>query len=133
MKHWFCKALLLLVTLPALGVVSARQPAAAQASDLFVSSLFGPDGTNITSRVLRYDAATGTAIDVFASGGGLRGPAGLAIGPDGNLYVCSTFDHEGQPFEGSILRYNGTTGAFIDVFIAPGSGGLTAPADLLFR
>ena len=27
----------------------------------------------------------------------------------------------------SILRYNGTTGAFVDAFVPPGSGGLVEP------
>ena len=32
----------------------------------------------------------------------------------------------------SILRYNGTTGEFIDAFIPPGSGGLTSPGGATF-
>src|SRR5262249_1424158 len=32
----------------------------------------------------------------------------------------------------SVLRYNGTTGAFIGAFVPPGSGGLTDPAFLTF-
>lgn len=32
----------------------------------------------------------------------------------------------------SILRYNGATGAFIDTFVLPASGGLDEPSDLLF-
>ena len=132
MKQWLFKANLLLAALAAVVICDARQPAAAQTPDLFLSSLFGPDGTVDTSRVLRYDAATGTPIDVFASGGVLRGPAGLAIGPDGHLYVCSVFDHSGQPFEGSILRYNGTTGAFMDTFVPYGRGGMNRPQNLAF-
>lgn len=31
-----------------------------------------------------------------------------------------------------VLRYDGTTGAFIDAFVAPGSGGLDDPAGILF-
>ncbi len=31
-----------------------------------------------------------------------------------------------------ILRYDGTTGAFVDAFVAAGSGGLSAPAGLVF-
>ena len=33
---------------------------------------------------------------------------------------------------GSVLRYNGTTGAFIDQFVTPGSGGLVGPTFLVF-
>ena len=33
---------------------------------------------------------------------------------------------------GGILRYDGTTGAFIDSFVAMGSGGLSSPRPLIF-
>jgi streptogramin lyase len=77
------------------------------------------------NQVKRYDAATGAFIDTFASGGGLNGPEGLVLGPDGNLYVCSFFSNE-------VKRYNGTTGAFIDTFVSAGSSGLNGPAGLAF-
>jgi len=32
-----------------------------------------------------------------------------------------------------VLRYNGTTGAFIDIFVTAGSGGLDGPTFLVFR
>jgi hypothetical protein len=51
---------------------------------------------------------------VFASGGGLSLPGSLAFGRDGNLYVSSPGFTTTQP--DMILRYNGTTGAFIDTF-----------------
>ncbi|MCH8275214.1 MAG: PEP-CTERM sorting domain-containing protein, partial [Armatimonadetes bacterium] len=35
-------------------------------------------------------------------------------------------------FPGSVRRYNGATGAFIDEFVPHGSGGLSAPQGLLF-
>src|SRR5207247_7145317 len=47
---------------------------------------------------------------VFASG--VPDGVDLAFGPDGNLYVS---DWNG----GVVRRYNGTTGAFIDVFVHP--------------
>src|SRR5207248_2976388 len=49
----------------------------------------------------------------------------LVFGPDGNLYVVS---HDNN----SVLRYNGATGAFINAFVASGSGGLNAPFYLAF-
>ena len=42
-----------------------------------------------TNSVLRYDAHTGAFIDVFASGGGLSHPEGLALGPRRTLLVSS--------------------------------------------
>jgi DNA-binding beta-propeller fold protein YncE len=50
----------------------------------------------------------------------------LVFGPDGNLYVSSTADSK-------VVRYNGTTGAFIDDFVATGVGGLLYPFGLVFR
>ena len=63
--------------------------------------------------------------NVFASGG-LNGPFGVVFGPDDNLYVNSYFGN-------SVLRFSGSTGAFIDTFVSPGSGGLTGPTSLIFR
>ena len=56
-------------------------------------------------------AVAGDFIDVFASGSGLDAPNGLVFGPDGNLYVSSANTDQ-------VLRYNGNTGAFIDVFVS---------------
>lgn len=49
----------------------------------------------------------------------------LEFGPDGNLYV-PTFD------SGQVLRFNGSTGAFMNIFVAAGSGGIGHPTDSLF-
>jgi Concanavalin A-like lectin/glucanases superfamily/Calx-beta domain len=57
--------------------------------------------------------------------GGLSRARTARIGPDGNLYVASADTQ-------SVLRYDGTTGAFLDVVVPPGSGGLIGPNDLAF-
>ena len=54
-------------------------------------------------------AVPGDFVGVFASGGDLDTPYDLVYGPDGNLYVASFRSHE-------ILRYDGVTGEFLDVF-----------------
>src|SRR5262245_8581452 len=54
---------------------------------------------------------------VGAGSGGLSSPAGITLGPDGNLYVGSN--------NGAVLRYDGTTGAYINTFVSQGSGGLS--------
>jgi len=81
-----------------------------------------------TDSVTKY-SATGTLLGTFVTGGsgGLNGPdLGATFGPDGNLYVPSFYS-------GDVLRYNGTTGAFMDKFIAAGSGGMSQPRQILWR
>jgi hypothetical protein len=56
--------------------------------------------------------------------------ASLTFGPDGNLYVGKTVSE--SPGSGGIQRYNGTTGAFIDPFVAQGTG-LKGQGDIAFR
>jgi len=77
--------------------------------------------------VMTFDAADGTYLATFVSGGsgGLDGPRALAFGPDGDLYVIGANG-------GNVLRYDGTSGAFVGVFVAAGSGGLDGPFDLVF-
>jgi DNA-binding beta-propeller fold protein YncE len=87
-----------------------------------------------TNTVMRYDGTTGAplpapgqmgAVFVPNRSGGLQNPAQLILGRDGNLYVNSQDNN-------SVLRYDGTTGAFIDAFIRSGSGGLSTPRGLVF-
>jgi sugar lactone lactonase YvrE len=68
---------------------------------------------------------------IAPASGGLTRPRVPKFGPDSTgdgvneLYVASADTDE-------ILRYDGSTGAFLDVFVSQGSGGLNAPADLEF-
>jgi DNA-binding beta-propeller fold protein YncE len=106
----------------------------AAAIDLYVGSYtFNPTAPNF--RVRRIDGLTGDPYDgldgTFAGSDGLSFPRGLAFGPDGNLYVAS----EGT---NNILKYHGTTGAFLSEFIPAGAGsepfeeGLGAPKGIAF-
>ena len=85
-------------------------------------------------RVLRLDPHIGGVVEPFVfddpntpgdETGGLTWAHGLRFGPDRNLYVASSQNH-------SILRYDGTTGAFIDAFVPAGSGGLQFPLGIAF-
>ncbi len=102
---------------------------------------FGPDGNlyvldRIQSAVLRYDGATGVFIDTFvkSGAGGLTGGGAIAFGPDGNLYLTSgTESQDGSGVKNpQVLRYDGNTGKFKDIFVTAGSGGLENPFALLF-
>jgi hypothetical protein len=72
-------------------------------------------------------------LDRFVSNGsgGLARPRGSIFGPDANgdgisdLYVTSADTN-------AVLRFNGVTGAYIDTFVTPGSGGLKSPVDLAY-
>ena len=107
-------------------VVSAGVNQTVIKPELFVAA-------NNSNRVLRFDGTAGTFIDTFvpAGYGGLYWPDGVIFGPDNNVYVTSaTNPSNAGPRE--VLRYNGTTGAFIDAFVPPGSGGLQVATYQIF-
>ena len=79
----------------------------------------------LTNEVLRYDEVTGAPVGASRQRGEFAQPHGVAVGPDGNVYVSSGGTK-------SVLRYDRLMGAFIDVFVAPGSGGLIEPQGLTF-
>jgi hypothetical protein len=94
-------------------------------------------GAGVNS-VLRFEATTGApagvsgqpgdAVFIASGSGGLTNPSRIVFGHDGNAYVASTASSSN-----AILRYNGTTGAFIDAFVPSGSGGLDGPIAMVFR
>ncbi len=106
------------------GIAYAQPPGPAmQEAGLVVGNvLFGPD-----DGILRYTGA-GEFLDAVVPVGreGIAITCCATFGPDDNLYVS-------DPFGSRVVRFNGLTGAFIDVFVAPGSGGLQIPLVLLFH
>lgn len=98
------------------------------------SIVTGPDGfvyacAEEADQVLRIDPDALAIVGVLVGddpltpedeNAGLDGPTAAVFGPDGNLYVAS-FDSD------EILRFDGVTGEYIDVFVTAGSGGLNGP------
>lgn len=90
--------------------------------DIFVAS-------EEANMVLRYSGADGSYVGPFVfddpktkldETGGISGPGAVLFDPDGALLV-SSFDSD------AVLRYDGTTGAFTDVLVPTGTGGLDGP------
>ena len=92
---------------------------------------FGPDGDlyvslpNTGDDILRFDGTTGAPLGSIIPAGDPHpdGPRALLFGPDGNLYVTARDTNQ-------VLRYDGTTGAFIDIFAS--GGGLNGPSGMVF-
>jgi hypothetical protein len=88
---------------------------------LYVQSVLSRD-------VLRYDAKTGAPRPAPGQSGAIFLPGvdatALTFGRDGRLYVTTRAD--------DVRRFHARTGALIDVFIPPGSGGLSDGNDMEF-
>jgi WD40 repeat protein len=106
-------------------LVSARDGGLANPRAVLFRGGFAYVSGERSNAVLRYDAASGAFDREFVAAGQILGPTGMAFGPDGALYVASSV-------EGSVRRFDGETGAPIDVFVAPRSGGLAFPTFLFF-
>lgn len=89
--------------------------------------LYTPDRASIlvcawgTNAIRKYNANTGQFQSVFASGGGLTGPIGMAWHPDGGLLVSSFSSNQ-------VLKFT-ATGAFESVWST--GGDLATPYELL--
>jgi streptogramin lyase len=97
----------LLTALVVTMVLGGLAPAARAQTDLLVAS-------QLTGQVLRYDGATGASRGVFiaAGSGGLALARGLAVGPDGYVYL-------GTESPSTVLRFDAATGAFVGTFVSP--------------
>ena len=88
-------------------------------ADMLVSGFSGDS-------VYRF-SPSGTYLGVFASHPTLMdGPTAMIYNTGGNLLVLNEFSH-------NVLKFDGTTGAFISEFISPttlGSAGVTDPDDM---
>jgi hypothetical protein len=102
----------------------------------------------------RFEGPTGpnpgAFLGTFIAGGsnGLSTPSSMLFGPDGkndgkfDLFVTSAVLSSSSngnggtliaaPGSSEVLRYDGTTGAFLSTFVAPDSGGLQFPAFMTF-
>lgn len=100
------------------------------AGDLLVGNVNDDDTDN--ANILRFDGTTGDYVSTFVAtnSNGLYDPEYMIFGPDGHLYV--SLGEEGPTNQNSVLRFNGTTGAFINLFVSPDSGGIDEPKGLAF-
>jgi hypothetical protein len=139
------------------GNTGAPLPAPGQSGAIFVPSgsgglfrpggvAFGPDGnlyvtSQLTNQIMRYDGTTGAPLPgpgqpgaVFVpTAGGLSDPAGFVFGPGTDPADTSARDFYVISIHTSnVLRFDGQTGAFVDEYIADGSGGLNQPRDIVF-
>ncbi|MBD8526844.1 hypothetical protein [Pseudomarimonas arenosa] len=69
-----------------------------------------------SGEILRYDARTLAFVDRFVAAGDI-GPTGVAIGPDGDVYV-------GGYQSSSVLRFDGTSGALKGTVVSANAAGL---------
>jgi len=89
------------------------------ANNLFVVNSTDPGSVTV------LNATTGALITKVDAGGILNDPEGITVGPDKNIYVANAGGN-------NILKFDGTTGAFIGKFVADGSGGLIGPRGVAF-
>lgn len=97
----------------------------------FCPYTYGPDGNfyagvcaGVGPNTVRRYSPTGEFLDTVAPAGHINGPRD--IGFLGNyMYVGSEYTDE-------VLRFDWTTGTFVDVFVSAGSGGIGGPHGLIF-
>jgi DNA-binding beta-propeller fold protein YncE len=80
-------------------------------------------------RIARLDPLTGDFLGVFAQGGPLDGPLGIAVAPDRTVWVTTLFSFSSVLDQ--VLQYE-PDGTFIRVVVPGGVGGLERPNGLTF-
>jgi hypothetical protein len=119
------------VTLELQGVFTSGSPLQWTTDLVFASSSGEPVQASVlvslegSNNIGQFVARTRTFAEDFAPGGTIAQPNGMTVGPDGNVYVCSFADN-------SVVCLEGSTGAFLRKFVAPGSGGLKSPIGCVF-
>ncbi len=97
---------------------------------------FGPDGNIYTAvgtgagynTVQRFDGSSGAFLDTFIKNDNADHPINGVrdiIFRENYVYVASAYTHE-------VLRYDAITGAFVDVFVLAGAGGIAHPDGMFF-
>jgi glucose/arabinose dehydrogenase len=80
-----------------------------------------------------YNGLTGPSLGYTTSGGPVPTRAyEVGFGPDGSLYMSTGAPQAGAGVNSAIFRYDSQTGAFIDSFVAAGSGGLNGATGFTF-
>jgi DNA-binding beta-propeller fold protein YncE len=102
-------------------------------NDGFTQLVFGPDGNLYTwaagldgllpGRIGRFNGTTGAFMGQFTSG-----PTGQPV----HMAFHGGYFYEATGESSNVVRFDATTGAFVDVLVPTGSGGLIAPNGLTF-
>ena len=96
----------------------------------------GPDGkvyvaSYQTGDIFQFDRQTGDLLNRFVNARDnhwMKHPHNVLFGPDGNLYVTNVSEDE----QHSILRFDGRTGKFMDVFVDGKNPRIEYPSDIVF-
>jgi DNA-binding beta-propeller fold protein YncE len=90
---------------------------------LFVANVLDPTKEGLPGGINKYTAA-GAFVETLAPPPGPAEfhPFGVVIGPDGLLYVSSRPTLFTTGLGGQVLRFNPTTGDYVDTFISNGTG-----------
>lgn len=98
-------------------------------NSLYVSRFVGVQAAANSGAVDRYDISSGTPVFAATVVTGLTQPAGITVGPTGDLFISSV--GYSSPGSGVVTRYRPGTNTS-STFVANGSGGLAGPSAARF-